>query len=117
MLTTPARSLKTPDSAPSVIGTAFVSEVFSNPAKFSDLPAAAHVRKLKMKNSATTPSIRFVRLPNPSCELPRADKCAGKRRRIQRCQRPEFPRLHVRLHATRHKAERCQQIAVRPPCK
>ncbi len=69
---TAARSHSTPDSAPSVIGTALPNELFNSPPKLSDLSAAPKVRNAKIKNPATRPRTRFVRRPKPraSCTPP-----------------------------------------------
>jgi hypothetical protein len=47
MLTTPARSHRTPERAPNVIGTARYTVVCRIPTRLMDLPAAAQVRKPK----------------------------------------------------------------------
>ena len=49
MLTTPARSHRTPDSAPKMRGTLSSSEPCSRPVSGIDLPETAHVRNDIMK--------------------------------------------------------------------
>jgi len=65
MLTTPARSHKTPENAPSVMGTARRTALLSMPPRLRDCPSADQVRKLKTKNSETIPRMTFVARPNP----------------------------------------------------
>ena len=63
MLMMPERSAKMPEKAPRVMGTASITALESMPARFNDLPAACHTRKLKMTNRKHSPTRALVQRP------------------------------------------------------
>ncbi len=65
MFTTPARSHKMPDSAPSVSGTERMNMMRSMPARFSVPPEAAQDRKAKTNMLPTSANAKPVRRPKP----------------------------------------------------
>src|SRR3990170_3175385 len=82
MLTTPARSQSTPESAARVIGTALSSDELSSPPRLVDVPAAAQTRNPNTKKPATSPNARFVMRPKPrtSSTAPRKMQTSARMR-------------------------------------
>ena len=74
MLTTPARSHSTPESAPKTIGTDRWTVVCRTPVRFIDWPAATHVRKANTNAKATRPRMTAQRAPKPRVSCTAAAK-------------------------------------------